>query len=67
MTAANEKAEKAVEKGVSAADYFVAQVLKNARFADKNGDGKVNKAEYRTLVDDMACTERVKQILKNMK
>lgn len=67
MTAANEKAEKAVKKGVSAADYFVAQVLKNARFADKNGDGKVNKAEYRTLVDDMACTERVKQILKNMK
>ncbi len=67
MTAANEKAEKAVEKGVSAADYFVARVLKNAQFADKNGDGKVNKAEYRTLVDDMACTERVKQILKNMK
>lgn len=67
MTAANEKAEKAVKKGVSAADYFVAQVLKNARFADKNGDGKVNKAEYRTLVDDMECTERVKQILKNMK
>ena len=67
MTAANEKAEKAVEKGVSAADYFVARVLKNAQFADKNGDGKVNKAEYRTLVDDMECTERVKQILKNMK
>lgn len=67
MTAANEKAEKAVEKGVTAADYFVAQVLKNARFADKNGDGKVNKAEYGALVDDMACTERVKQILKNMK
>ena len=67
MTAANEKAEKAVKKGVPVADYFVAQVLKNARFADKNGDGKVNKAEYRTLVDDMACTERVKQILKNMK
>ena len=67
MTAANEKAEKAVEKGVSAADYFVARVLKNAQFADKNGDGKVNKAEYRTLVDDMACTGRVKQILKNMK
>lgn len=67
MTAANEKAEKAVEKGVSAADYFVARVLKNAQFADKNGDGKVNKAEYRALVDDMECTERVKQILKNMK
>lgn len=67
MSAANEKAEKAVEKGVTAADYFVAQVLKNARFADKNGDGKVNKAEYGALVDDMACTERVKQILKNMK
>ena len=50
MTTAHQKAQKAIDRGVSPAAYYVGEAAKNGTTADKNGDGTVTRQEYRAML-----------------
>ncbi len=67
LTDANAKAAKYAEKGVPEVDYFLAQVVKNAFFADTNQDEKVSKAEYGKALDEGQYDGKVRSLLFGLK
>ncbi len=67
MTAAHQKAEKYAKRGVPEADYFLAQVVKDAFFADKDKDGDVSRAEYAAALEDAEYTARIRAMLLGLK
>lgn len=67
MTAAHQKAEKYAKRGVPEADYFLAQVVKDAFFVDENKDGNVSRAEYAAALEDAEYTARIRAMLLGLK
>lgn len=67
MTAQHIKVEAYAGRGVSPADYYLAQTVKNAAFADADGDGKVSREEYRRVLTDEQYDGMIRQLLFGLK
>lgn len=67
MTAQHIKVEAYAGRGVSPADYYLAQTVKNAKFADADGDGKVSREEYRRVLTDEQYDGMIRQLLFGLK
>ena len=67
MTAQHIKVEAYAGRGVSPADYYLAQTVKNAEFADADGDGKVSREEYRRVLTDEQYDGMIRQLLFGLK
>jgi hypothetical protein len=67
MTKANQKADGYIERGASVAEYFVANTVKNAEFADKDADGKVSKTEYRGVMSEAEYDAFIKRLFMGLK
>lgn len=67
MTAQHIKVEAYAGRGVSPADYYLAQTVKNADFADADGDGKVSREEYRRVLTDEQYDGMIRQLLFGLK
>ena len=50
MTAAHQKAQRVIDKGLSPAAYYVGEAAKNGTTADRDGDGTVTRQEYRAML-----------------
>ena len=50
MTAAHQKAQRVIDKGLSPAAYYVGEAAKNGTTADRDGDGTVTRKEYRAML-----------------
>ena len=50
MTAAHQKAQRVIDKGISPAAYYVGEAAKNGTTADRDGDGTVTRQEYRAML-----------------
>lgn len=67
MTAQHIKVEAYAGRGVSPADYYLAQTVKNAEFADADGDGKVSREEYCRVLTDEQYDGMIRQLLLGLK
>ena len=67
MKAEHIKAKAYVDRGVSAADYYLAQTVKNAEFADGDGDGKVSREEYRKVLTEAQYDQMIQTLLFGLK
>ncbi len=67
LSASNRKAAEFIKKGLTPEEYFLAQVVKRALFADKDGDGQVSRQEYRQTVEESEYDAAARRLMLKLK
>lgn len=67
LSDAHKKVVRAEKLGIDPADYYLAQTVKDAEFADEDGDGKVSRAEYRRVLSEAEYKDMLQRVLLGLK
>ena len=67
LSDAHKTVVRAEKLGIDPADYYLAQTVKDAEFADEDGDGKVSRAEYRRVLSEAEYKDMLQRVLLGLK